>query len=461
MTNRVDTVIKYIENPDKTKERPELSREAIRARKAVGDVISYATNEDKTEQMMYVTGINCNPDTAADDFAVVKGRWHKEGGRLAYHGYQAFKEGEGAITAEQAHDIGVKLAEELWGDRYQVVVATHLNTGHYHNHFVINSVSWVDGKKYVRTKADYWAMRKASDRLCRNAGFHVIDKPSITKGKSYEEWKAEREGRYTIRGRIREDIDYAVMTSMTEAQFIRTMKEMGYSFKFYEEDGKTELKHPGIKPPDAKSYFRFKGLGSDYDLETIKLRIKCKFAPIDTSVLDRKRSYKEWEAPSVDGMTGLQLVYRRYCIRLYSYVSKPRGREYIPMAIREDIAKLDDYIEQLNFLYGSGINDKATADKVLEGYRADLNRLVWKRKDLYARKKWSVDHHRGDVTEACKSEIAETSRMIRELKRKIKLCDRIVVSSDEIMKKAYAPDIKPVDIKPVSINKGNMRNYRR
>ena len=51
--------------------------------------------------------------------------------------------------------------------------------------------------------------------------------------------------------------------------------------------------------------------------------------------------------------------------------------------------------------------------------------------------------------------------MIRELKRKIKLCDRIVVSSDEIMKKAYAPDIKPVDIKPVSINKGNMRNYRR
>lgn len=69
---RVDNVIKYIENPDKTIDRPELSQEAIKARMAVGDVIDYAVNEDKTEKMMYVTGINCNPDTAAEDFMVVK-----------------------------------------------------------------------------------------------------------------------------------------------------------------------------------------------------------------------------------------------------------------------------------------------------------------------------------------------------------------------------------------------------
>ena len=134
--SRVDNVIRYVRNPEKTIERPEESSEAMAARKAVGDVLEYAQNADKTEKMMYVTGIGCNPATAAEDFMVVKKRWHKEGGRLAYHGYQSFKEGDGQITAKQAHDIGVELAQRLWGDRYQVVIATHLNTGHYHNHFV-------------------------------------------------------------------------------------------------------------------------------------------------------------------------------------------------------------------------------------------------------------------------------------------------------------------------------------
>lgn len=159
VSNRVDDVVKYVVNPDKTMEKPELSPEAIAARKAVGDVIDYASNADKTEQMMYVTGINCNPDTAADQFLETKLYWDKTSGRLAYHGYQSFLEGEGEITAEKAHEIGVKLARELWGDRFEVVVATHLNTGHYHNHLLVNSVSFMDGLKYRRTKADYRQMR--------------------------------------------------------------------------------------------------------------------------------------------------------------------------------------------------------------------------------------------------------------------------------------------------------------
>ena len=93
VSNRVDDVVKYVVNPDKTMEKPELSPEAIAARKAVGDVINYASNADKTEQMMYVTGINCNPDTAADQFLETKLYWDKTGGRLAYHGYQSFLEG--------------------------------------------------------------------------------------------------------------------------------------------------------------------------------------------------------------------------------------------------------------------------------------------------------------------------------------------------------------------------------
>ena len=69
---RMDTVIDYIENPEKTTKRPELEQEALAARRTIGDVINYAADEDKTDQMMYVTGINCHPDTALADFTIVK-----------------------------------------------------------------------------------------------------------------------------------------------------------------------------------------------------------------------------------------------------------------------------------------------------------------------------------------------------------------------------------------------------
>ena len=88
----------------------------------------------------------------------------KEGAILAFHGYQSFKAGE--VTPEIAHEIGVRLAEEMWGDRFQVVVSTHLNTENIHNHFVLNSVSFKDGLKYYSNLANTALLRRTSDELC-------------------------------------------------------------------------------------------------------------------------------------------------------------------------------------------------------------------------------------------------------------------------------------------------------
>ena len=448
---RVDNVIKYIENPDKTIERPELSQEAIKARLAVGDVIDYAVNEDKTEKMMYVSGINCNPDSAAEDFMVVKKRWHKEDGRLAYHGYQAFREGEGEITAQQVHEIGVRLAMELWGDRYQVVVATHLNTGHYHNHFVVNSVSWVDGKKYVRTKADYWNMRNTSDRLCREIGAHVVEKTSARRGKSYAEWKAEKEGKPTIRGMIREDIDYAMRYSVTEREFIRDMKEMGYEFKFRGKDG-YDLVHPCLKPPEAKTFIRFSSLGPGYDYDTIRRRIILG-ATAPKPKLPEVKPYREWNPPPDTNMGFLPKIYRRYCIRLYGYIRQPRKREYIPMAIREDIIKLDRYIEQLDFLNNHHVDDKVSLTNFMNEMQRQLEALYDKRKELYARKKRLERHGQGELIPDVKQEIKDTSLSIRDIKKKIRICDEVFISSDEIMRRLEMPTKapKPVEVKKIRI----------
>lgn len=96
-------------------------------------------------------------------------RFDKQGGRLAYHLEQGFKPGE--VTPETAHQIGVELAKELFGDKYEVVVATHVDKEHIHNHILLNSVSFVDGRKFHQPNAMYYdRIRKASDRLCERYG---------------------------------------------------------------------------------------------------------------------------------------------------------------------------------------------------------------------------------------------------------------------------------------------------
>ena len=131
-------VVDYARNPDKT------------IYSDLQTVLHYAANEEKTieggERAMFVTGVNCNRDTALQEMQAVKKRFGKTGGNVAYHAYQSFKPGE--VTPELFHRLGVELAKRMWGDEYQVLVATHFNTGTYHNHFVVNSVGLWDGKKF-------------------------------------------------------------------------------------------------------------------------------------------------------------------------------------------------------------------------------------------------------------------------------------------------------------------------
>ena len=141
----------------------------------LASVLKYIVNEQKTDAKTYVSGLNCFPGTAAAEMNAVKKHFGKTGGRVAYHAYQSFAPGE--VTPSQAHQIGVQLATELWGDRFQVVIATHLDRGHLHNHFVLNSVSFSDGKRFHSDTAFLHRLRDASDRLCREYGLSVIEHP--------------------------------------------------------------------------------------------------------------------------------------------------------------------------------------------------------------------------------------------------------------------------------------------
>lgn len=153
-------------------------------------VINYVSNKDKTDNEKYVSGINCLPETAFKEMSIVKKHYNKTGGILGFHAYQSFKGCE--VTNDEAHEIGIRLAEELWGNRFQVIVATHTNTKNVHNHFFINSVSFVDGKKYYDNKVNYAIMRRTSDDLCKEYELQTLEEKNFYKNISNgEEYSRE------------------------------------------------------------------------------------------------------------------------------------------------------------------------------------------------------------------------------------------------------------------------------
>ena len=189
VTARLDQVIDYATNPEKTAAK-DYSPEQFQA---LADVLRYAKDEEKTEREFYVGGINCNASTARDQFVTVKEQFDKCDGIQAYHGYLSFKD-EPNITPELAQQIGTEFAKRVWGDRFQVVVTTHLNTKHLHCHFVVNSVSFVDGKRMQNNEKHWRYFRHIADELCRQHQLDVIENPKRGTGKNYYARKLHEAG---------------------------------------------------------------------------------------------------------------------------------------------------------------------------------------------------------------------------------------------------------------------------
>ncbi len=425
---RVDRVINYARNPEKT---TEASYEELASLHAIDNVVEYAADDMKTERRSYVSCINLRSEqTAAQEFMDTKRNWKNLGGRTCYHGYQSFKAGE--VTAETAHEIGVKLAQELWGDRFEVVVATHCNTGHYHTHFVINSVSWADGYKFYNSPADYAHMREVSDRLCREYAISVIENPS-GRAKHYAEWQAEQNGKPTHRGTIRADIDRAIRASTTERDFLRVMGEMGYQLKTRGKGGKP-LKYPALKPPDAGGYFRFHKLGEGYSLDEIKERILHnlqKQVPFPEAVHRPPRRCRVRGKPRKK-VTGLRALYFRYCYELHIIVKRPASVKWVSFLLREDIAKLDRLDAETRFLgkHRIGTIGELTAHR--ETASAEVDALTAQRQEL--RKELRRLNRHGDPVAVgeVKQKISALSTRIRAARKEVVLCDGIAQRSGQV-----------------------------
>ena len=435
-------VVVYIENPDKTEnpafyEKPGMTDEQAQS---LADVIEYAVNSDKTEQLpredtevlqRFVSGVNCFPGTAREEMMAVKRRYGKENGTVAYHGYQSFAPGE--ATPEIAHEIGVKLAQRLWGDRYQVLIATHLDhESHLHNHFVVNTVSFVDGIKFHRTKEDYRQMREASDDLCREYGLSVIKNPQRGKSQHYGEWHAEKEGRPTWKSSIKDDIDEAVRQSMTERQFWAYLQSHGYQCKIG--------KDISVCPSGKERFVRLaRNLGEDYTLARIRERIISHSRGGVLPEYERKAQRTEYrrDLNKVKKATGFRALYYHYCYLLGIFPQKkpsyPRTR--VHHLLREDLMKMDAISEEAKLLARCQID---TAEQ-LSSYQSDLESQIETvtatRAALYKSQRTVAVKNDLEKLAAVKAEASALSKELKWLRKEVRLCEDIATRSGAIMEK--------------------------
>jgi cell division protein FtsB len=420
----INNLLMYAQNPEKTTHAEIIRVPDNLNRDSLEDVIAYAGREEATNKRQLVWGINCNPATARDDMLRVKRAYDKEGGTIAYHGYQSFKEGE--VTPELAHKIGIRLAQELWGDRYQVLVCTHLDKmSHIHNHLILNTVSFVDGIKYHRTKEDYQRMREVSDRLCREYGLSVVKHPE-GKGKNYAEWDAEKNGKPTYRSRIREDIDRAIAASLTDTEFYDELEAMGYELKLTSPSGKP-LQRPSLKPKGSERYFRFDRLGEDYCIDEIENRILENIRRKDPFPEETQKAVRKYRAkhPPVCKPQGLARLYYYYCYELHIIVRYPSSVQRVSHFLREDLRKLDQLDAQTRFLGENRIETYEDLSSYREKAATEIDSLKTERDSLRNELKRVV--RKGDESEitAVKAKIAEVTAKIQKLRDGAAICDSV------------------------------------
>ena len=381
--------------------------------------LRYVMNAEKTVDgvtgAILIGGINCLPETAYRDMMQTKRRWDKVNRPIqGYHLIHSFVPGE--VSPEQAQAIGMELARRLVGDRFEAVVSTHTDHAHVHCHIVFNSVSCTDGKMFRDNfKAYFGDIQGHSNDLSRENNLSVIE-PKGT-AKHYAEWNAEKSGKPTVRGLIRQDIDAVLIESFTLQSFYEALQKRGYTIK-----RGANVKHTAVKPPGSGRFFRLDSLGDGYTEADIRDRLNRSRTEPDVHEIPERiylpqkrykvkhRSPARWEKRKLSGLRRLYLHY------LY-LLSPPRPRRCpIPFPVRAGVRRLDQYKRQFALLHKYRIDNESQLSMLADALQADIDSLVLSRRELYRRKRGG---------ENVSAEIKEISLALRPIRRELRCCQQI------------------------------------
>ena len=229
--------------------------------------IDYICNPEKTDGKLLVSAYGCSAETADIEFAWTRRHAIDKGTNLGRHLVQAFQPGE--VTPEQAHEIGMELAKEILGGKYEFVLTTHIDKDHVHNHLIFNAVSFTDHKHYHSNKRSYHYIRRTSDRICKEHGLSVII-PGQAKGKSYIEHQAAQAGT-SYKAKLKAAIDRLIPASADFEDLLLRLQREGYEIK--------RGKYVSCRASDQERFTRMKTLGVDYTEEAITARIAGRSRP--------------------------------------------------------------------------------------------------------------------------------------------------------------------------------------
>lgn len=310
--------------------------------------------------------------------------------------------------------IGVKLAEQLWGDNFEVIVSTHINCKHIHNHFVINSVSFKDGKKYHDSRESYALLRQTSDSLCEEYGLSVVKDKKVNKV-NYDNYYQKYVNGNSYYSFTKQDLDKAIGMSVSYKDFLNIMEKMGYEIK--ERSGKLSVRGKNYK----RNIRIERAFGNEYSIENINVRIENTHTPRVPFIESYNQDFKYEEEYKKNKAHGLYGLYKHYCYILKVYPIK-YPRKILPPDVRIDVSKLEEISKQTRLL----VREKIETHEQFLFYKEKVNRevqdLIGKRHNLW------IKHKRAKTEEEkilVREEINTITKELEIKRKEVVLCDDI------------------------------------
>ena len=421
---RLKDLLDYTNNPEKTIDKNPPDDELHRT-------LQYAANGEKTEQTMYVRGINCSKQYAYEEMTAVQKRFGNHGSVTALHGVQSFMEGE--VTPQEALEIGMETARRMWGDRYQVQVSVHMNTENIHCHFVVNPVSFIDGAKFRNKIGDHMEFRKISDAVCRERGKSVLENSQFYRKEKKSYW-VHKEGRKTHRDQLREDVEYCLRYSYTYEGFVQQLHGLGYeidpvrfSVKAKDWERAVRLESIGLTPErlDEELWEHMETPGFVWEWND-HLPYRPRVFPLEYMARQMEFSIEHSENPETVLIDLLFLL----LIRIIEMVMQMEGVIFLTPDLRYEMKELEEFRADYHFLREERIQTLPDLEKRTEDFRQEITSLEQERSkaDNVRRRARPPE----EKTEA-KEKRRELSAKIKPLRGKLKRAEKIIQKSPHLM----------------------------
>lgn len=341
--------------------------------------IRYVLNGDKTNEQILTARYNCEPGWELKQMLDTKREYGKTDGVQYYHIIQSFKPGE--IAPEQALEIAQAFVEEYLPG-YEVVIGTHVDKAHIHNHLVFNSVNAEIGRKYDNTIKNYYSqIRRISDRLCKERGLSVITLGEWANGKTvnYAEWLRQNRGQPTFRSMLEADLRQCIEAANDLGHFFMLMEHQGYEVKHgkrlgFRLRGEERFRYPGRKNP----LFTEAGIEAAIqgNLESIMAGKKPVF------IMPAK--YKPYRRPLK--YSGILALYVHY-LYILGKVEKQSAPPRLTPQLKKEVMRFERYKEQFAFLEAKNITNQAELSELKKANEAKLAQLLKDRTLLNVMKK--------------------------------------------------------------------------